>query len=158
MTYIHQSSLILFWFLCFSCTEEVFSTKKALWFSPDGTKLAFIRLDDTPVRRIQIPVYGIPGAFEHQYPGDIVIPYPKTGSPNPLVKLFSVDLKELVEDQKLIKYEVVAPKALREQPHIVSVVSWLNNETLLSTWMNRVQNQAYIQTCIDEDCKDVSYD
>lgn len=130
--------------------EEVFSTKTALWFSPNGAQLAYVRFDDTPVRTMQIPIYGIPGAF--QYPEEIVIPYPKTGSPNPLVQLFSVDLKTLAEENKIEKYEILAPFKLRNAEHIIAVVAWANNETLLSTWMNRVQNETYVQTCDDDKC------
>lgn len=131
--------------------EEVFSTKTALWFSPDGTQLAYVRFDDTPVRTMQIPIYGLPGAF--QYPEEIVIPYPKTGSANPTVQLFSVDLKTLANENKIEKHEILAPTSLRNEEHIIAVVAWANNETLLSSWMNRVQNEAYVQTCVDDKCK-----
>lgn len=131
--------------------EEVFSTKTALWFSPDGAQLAYIRFDDTPVRTMQIPIYGLPGAF--QYPEEIIIPYPKTGSPNPKVQLFSVDLKTLATENKVEMYEILAPSKLRNVDHIVAVVAWANNDTLLSTWMNRVQNESYVQVCVDDKCK-----
>lgn len=131
--------------------EEVFSTKTALWFSPDGTQLAYVRFDDTPVRTMQIPIYGLPGAL--QYPEEVVIPYPKTGSANPTVQLFSVDLKTLANENKIEKHEILAPTSLRNEEHIIAVVAWANNETLLSTWMNRVQNEAYVQTCVDDKCK-----
>lgn len=131
--------------------EEVFSTKTALWFSPDGSQLAYVRFDDTAVRTMQIPIYGLPGAF--QYPEEIVIPYPKTGSPNPLVQLFSVDLETVADENKVEKYEVLAPIELRNVQHIIAVVAWANNGTLLSTWMNRVQNKTYVQTCVDDKCK-----
>lgn len=125
--------------------EEVFSTKTALWFSPNGAQLAFVRFDDAFVRNMQIPIYGQPGAF--QYPEEIIIPYPKTGSPNPTVKLFSVNLKTLE------KYENPAPIKLRNIEHIIAVVAWANDDTLLSTWMNRVQNETVVQICENAACK-----
>lgn len=131
--------------------EEVFSTKTALWFSPDGAQLAYVRFDDTAVRTMQIPIYGLPGAF--QYPEEIVIPYPKTGTPNPLVQLFSVDLRTLANDNVVEKYEVLPPINLRNVENIIAVVAWANNDTLLSTWMNRVQNETYVQLCVDDKCK-----
>lgn len=137
-------------------SEEVFSGKKAVWFSPDASKLAFIRFDDSPVRRMQVPIYGMPGAPEFQYPADLVLSYPKTGSPNPTVRLFSVDLSRALEKEELVRYEINVPTPLEVFPHIISVVAWANNNTLLSTWMNRVQNQAYVQTCENEICKPVS--
>lgn len=58
-------------------TEEVFSGKTALWLSPDGSKLAYARFDDTTVRRMLIPIYGIAGAPDFQYPADLPVNYPK---------------------------------------------------------------------------------
>lgn len=146
--------ICLFFFIFFA--EEVFSGKSAVWFSPDATKLAYVRFDDTPVRRMQIPVYGIPGAPDFQYPADLVVNYPKTGSPNPLVRLFTVDLKRILEKEELVRYEIPVPEPLEIYPHIISVVAWANNNTLLSAWMNRVQNKAYIQACENEKCREVS--
>jgi dipeptidyl-peptidase 4 len=61
----------------------------AFWWSPDGTRLAWFRFDDTPV-----PVFtlnrldeadGIHGLTE-------ITPYPKPGDPNPKVKLGIADV------------------------------------------------------------------
>lgn len=57
--------------------EEVFSTKEALWFSPDGSEIAFIKFDDTLVEKINIPIYGKPGDIDDQYPGELIVDYPK---------------------------------------------------------------------------------
>lgn len=58
-------------------SEEVFSGRPTLWLSPDGKKLSYLRFDDTPVRRINIPIYGIAGAPDFQYPADLPVNYPK---------------------------------------------------------------------------------
>jgi len=61
----------------------------AFWWSPDGSKLAYFRFDDTPV-----PVFtlnrldeadGIHGLLE-------ITPYPKPGDPNPKVKMGIADI------------------------------------------------------------------
>lgn len=136
--------------------EEVFSTKTAVWLSPNVTKMAFVRFDDSPVRRMQIPVYGIPGRMEYQYPSDFSVPYPKAGSPNPYIKLFFVDLEQIQEDSDVEKIEIPPPEPLRDIEHIISVVAWANDDVLFSNWMNRVQNESYTQTCRGRDCKLVS--
>ncbi len=44
------------------------STTKSLWFSPDGTKLAWIQFNDTNVDLMPLTTYDEPGSFESQYP------------------------------------------------------------------------------------------
>ncbi|XP_031621025.1 venom dipeptidyl peptidase 4-like isoform X2 [Contarinia nasturtii] len=134
--------------------EEIFSTKTAAWISPDNKKLAYVQFDDSPVNHIAIPVYGAPGSSRDQYPGFIDFPYPKTGTNNPLVKLFLVDLTTVSPNEAVIKIQILPPQELREKQHIISVVLWgANNDTLLSTWMNRVQNRAIVEACEGEICR-----
>ncbi|HXG11042.1 MAG TPA: DPP IV N-terminal domain-containing protein [Gemmataceae bacterium] len=62
--------------------EEVFNRRRqAYWWSPDSSRIAFLRFDDTPVHKFTLvdPVSPRP-AVE-------ATPYPKAGAPNPLVKL-----------------------------------------------------------------------
>ena len=59
-------------------TEEMFSTFREIWFSPQGGHLAFASFNDTQVRDIQFLLYGEPGQFPRfQYPVVESIPYPK---------------------------------------------------------------------------------
>lgn len=57
--------------------EEVFASNVALWFSPDGTKLAYIQFNDALIHLMHIPIYGPPGVIDFQYTQGISIPYPK---------------------------------------------------------------------------------
>jgi len=54
---------------------------KAYWWSPDSTRIAYLRLDDNPVHEFTI-VDHIPHLQETE-----TTPYPKAGDPNPGVKL-----------------------------------------------------------------------
>jgi len=54
---------------------------EAYWWSPDSTKLAYLRLDENPVHEFTV-VDHIP---YHQ--GLEVTPYPESGDPNPIVQL-----------------------------------------------------------------------
>lgn len=132
--------------------EEVFASKTALWFSPDGQKLAYIRFDDTHVPVITIPVYGAPGSLEFQYPRSIGFNYPKVNAPNPIVSLFSIELASVVHGRAVETHEHLAPLVLRTEEHIISAVGWQNNVTFVASWMNRVQNRAYVQACTNREC------
>jgi dipeptidyl-peptidase-4 len=62
--------------------EEIFNRNgKAFWWSPDGKQLAFMRFDDAPVKRFNIVNLNSLQPKMENYP------YPKTGDPNPLVKI-----------------------------------------------------------------------
>ncbi|MFO0798387.1 MAG: DPP IV N-terminal domain-containing protein [Gemmataceae bacterium] len=62
--------------------EELFNrSSRAFWWSPDGEKIAFLRFDDTPVKRFHlVDVQDANGKLESY-------PYPKPGDPNPLVTI-----------------------------------------------------------------------
>jgi dipeptidyl-peptidase 4 len=55
----------------------VLGSNEAMWFSPDGTKLAFATFDDTKVRNMTFPYYGIANNLTFQYSVNINIHYPK---------------------------------------------------------------------------------
>lgn len=136
--------------------EEVFSANSAVWFSPDSSKLAYIRFDDRNVHLMNIPIYGSPGTMESQYTQSIGIHYPKVGSPNPIVTLFTVELSTLVAGQPAVSQALLAPIEVRNEDHIISAVGWQDNNRLAASWMNRVQNRAYIQSCTGSVCQVVS--
>ncbi|MBK6479987.1 MAG: DPP IV N-terminal domain-containing protein [Saprospiraceae bacterium] len=62
------------------------SRYRAFWWSPDGSRIAYLHSDDNPVPKF--PVYrseGVHGSLEMEH-------YPKSGDPNPLVHMEIVDL------------------------------------------------------------------
>ncbi len=62
--------------------EEIFDRDyHAYWWSPDSSRLVFLRFDDTPVRKFTV-VDHIPTRLAVE-----TTPYPKAGDPNPHVKL-----------------------------------------------------------------------
>ncbi|KAF7397902.1 hypothetical protein HZH68_009124 [Vespula germanica] len=126
--------------------KEVFSSNKALWFSPNGSKLAFGYFNDTLTPVMNIPFYGYPGSLTFQYTSAIPIHYPKSGTKNPSVKLFYVDLEEVVRgNTRLI--EITHPSELSSVERILSAVSFPTDNHVYATWMNRVQNMAYFRLC-----------
>ncbi|KAL2712951.1 venom dipeptidyl peptidase 4 isoform X2 [Vespula squamosa] len=126
--------------------KEVFSSNKALWFSPNGSKLAFGYFNDTLTPVMNIPFYGYPGSLTFQYTSAIPIHYPKSGTKNPSVQLFYVDLEEVVRgNTRLI--EIAHPPELSSVERILSAVSFPTDNHVYATWMNRVQNMAYFRLC-----------
>ncbi|XP_063983371.1 venom dipeptidyl peptidase 4 isoform X3 [Diachasmimorpha longicaudata] len=128
--------------------EEIFSSNKALWFSPSGKKMAFGYFDDSNTPVMNIPFYGYPGSLSFQYPSSITVRYPKSGATNPTVKLFYVDLEKVVKSQgtAIALTEIKPPRQLAESERILAAVAFPTETIVSSTWMNRVQNQVYIRT------------
>lgn len=116
--------------------EEIFSSNKALWFSEDGTKIAYARFDDTNVEAMVVPVYGHPGNLYFQYPRANLVKYPKAGTTNPTVSLFVYNIAEAEVT------ELETTSSLRDVDHILSSVTWATNNSLVAVWMNRVQNHS----------------
>ncbi|KAH8404545.1 hypothetical protein KR222_011856 [Zaprionus bogoriensis] len=124
--------------------EEVFSSNVATWFNPSGTRIAFIQFDDSPTHTINFPYYGEAGDLRYQYPLHQVIPYPKAGSSNPRVVLYIAELELAVAGKDFLT-EMPTPSELNTvSDYIVTVVSWLDDSNVLSIWMNRIQNAAYV--------------
>jgi dipeptidyl-peptidase-4 len=67
--------------------EEEFAFVRAFDWNSDGSKLAFIRFDETEVPRFSMDVYG-----EGLYPEQQVFKYPKAGDPNAKVTLHMYDV------------------------------------------------------------------
>jgi dipeptidyl aminopeptidase B len=78
--------------------EEVFGSDSAMWFSPDGSKLAYLHFDETKVPIYDFPIYnpdqGRPGQTT-PYLKSTKMKYPKPGYPNPIVSVHVVDVKQL---------------------------------------------------------------
>ncbi|XP_049865198.1 venom dipeptidyl peptidase 4-like [Pectinophora gossypiella] len=120
--------------------EEVFGSNNAMWFSADGTKLAYATFNDTEVRIMKVPHYGIPGSTDWQYTEHNEIRYPKPGTTNPTV---TVTIREIADGGQSTVYE--APSDL-DQP-ILRNVRFVNNETIAVMWTNRVQTSLSVLLC-----------
>ncbi|XP_022185374.2 venom dipeptidyl peptidase 4 [Nilaparvata lugens] len=124
--------------------EEVLGTSRALWFSPEGTKLAYIAFDDSNVTEVHYPRYGEPGSMKWQYAEDVIIRYPKAGSNNPVVSLNVVDLR-LKRRPKIDR--LPAPVAEVTDDNILAEVVWIDDKNLAAAWTNRVQTVAVTMVC-----------
>ncbi|NQT79060.1 MAG: S9 family peptidase [Candidatus Aminicenantes bacterium] len=115
--------------------EEILGRRSryaAFWWSPDSTRIAFLRFDDSPVPTF--PIFRARGAH-----GDLEIErYPKAGDPNPKVKLGIVT----VEDRKIVWADID-----EEADHYAAWPFWfVDSSKLTFQWMNREQNNIKIYT------------
>ena len=109
------------------------SAYAAFWWSPDSTKLAFMRFDDNPVP--VFPIYhadGQHGELERQH-------YPKSGDPNPRVQMGIAT----PAGGKVVWMDF-DPKA----DHYVAWPFWTpDSRTLTVQWMNRGQDTLRLYNC-----------
>ena len=81
-----------------------------MWFSPNGLRLAYARFNDSEVTEIRIPMYEPePTTPYWRYSS---VRYPKSGTKNPTVDLFMVDLSDL-ENQKTMV--LLPPTIIRQR-------------------------------------------
>lgn len=143
--------------------EEVFESDYALWWSPDSTKLAFLRFDETNVAEFLYPVYN-PSPDPNKvvpYPDHVTMKYPKPGYNNPIVSAHVFDLKgyladgvaqESGEEVKVLDKVERADSAPVPASHVVTLswegqrpakdsiiqeVAWVHNASLIIKEINR---------------------
>ena len=105
--------------------EEEFAFVRAFEWNSDGTKIAFLRFDETNVPQFSMDVYG-----KELYPKQETFKYPKAGQDNAIVTLHLFD---------------VASKSISDidlpDPYYIHRLKWMNNPNQLSVQtLNRHQN------------------
>ncbi|NNK69317.1 MAG: S9 family peptidase [Flavobacteriaceae bacterium] len=109
--------------------EEEFSFVRAFDWNADGSKIAFIRFDETEVPEFSMDVYG-----QQLYPDQLVFKYPKAGEKNAEVSLFIYDLESNSTS------EVKVGKSYSD--FYIPRLQWTNDADILSAqYMNRHQNE-----------------
>ena len=120
---------------------EELGQRTAMWWSPDGKKLAYYRFDESKVRDF----YLTPSLTEVQDTLDIEA-YPKPGAPNPVVDLFVYDVGSKktthvdARDGKPLENDVIG--------YYVYRVAWSpDGRELTFTRSNRRQNTHDLAAC-----------
>ncbi len=114
--------------------EEILGRgSNAFWWSPDGTRLAFMRFDDAPVPTF--PIYHADG----QHGTLEITRYPKAGDPNPYVRIGVVSIVD--GKTAWMDFEEKAD-------HYLAFPKWAtDNRTLFVQWMNRAQDTLKVFAC-----------
>ncbi|KAL2123489.1 hypothetical protein VTJ04DRAFT_3944 [Mycothermus thermophilus] len=116
--------------------EEIFGSDHALWFSPDGEKIAFLSFNEKGVETFTVPYYMDGEKYPPSYPYELKLRYPKVGTTNPTVALNILD----------VKTKKVTPISIDAWPAddlIIGEVAWVTDkhDKLIYRAFNRVQNK-----------------
>uniref|UniRef100_A0A3B5MDL8 Dipeptidyl peptidase like 10 n=1 Tax=Xiphophorus couchianus TaxID=32473 RepID=A0A3B5MDL8_9TELE len=117
--------------------EEVLDSPVAHWWSPDGSKLAYLTIDDSLVPSMMLPRFT--GSL---YPRGTEYPYPKMGQINPSVSLHVVSL-----DSSSASIQIRPPDSLENSDFYVTMVKWVTRQNLSVHWVNRAQNMSILSLC-----------
>lgn len=110
--------------------EEEFGFIKGFHWSPDGTRIAFYRFDESHVKEYQITMWG------ELYPEHYKYKYPKAGEANSIVTIHVYDLAT---------GETVTMNTGEETDMYIPRIKWTNmSDKLAIQWMNRLQNRLVI--------------
>ena len=105
--------------------EEEFGFVQAFEWNSDGSKIAFLRFDETKVPEFSMDVYGT-GLYQTQN----VFKYPKAGEENAKVSLHMLDVKS----KEISKIDL-------GEAYYIPRIKWMNNPNTLSVQtLNRHQN------------------
>ncbi len=107
--------------------EEEFSIVKAFYWSPNSTKIAYYRFDESKVKEFTMTMYG------ELYPDLYTFKYPKAGEDNSLISLFvySVNGGQKASIDLGPETDIYIPR-----------INWTNNDDVLCVQrMNRLQNK-----------------
>ncbi|KAL4959729.1 dipeptidyl aminopeptidase dapB [Aspergillus stella-maris] len=117
--------------------EEVFSGNSVTWWSEDGSKIAFMRTNESAVPEFPVQYFlSRPSGKEpppglESYPEVRDIKYPKAGAPNPFVSLQFYDVKK---DEV---FTVETPDDFDEDDRLIIEVVWAHEGKVLVRTTNR---------------------
>lgn len=132
--------------------EEVLASNFALWWAPDSSHIAFLKLDETNVPEYHLQLYTT--SKNSSYPKENLIRYPKAGSPNPLVSLhvYSTSTGKTITASTTSADEpyfnimnISSTHDFDEDDRLIVDVTWATDSHthLLFKQMNRIQDQQY---------------
>lgn len=120
--------------------EELYQNT-AIWWSPDSKKVAYYRFDESKIQDYYLTLRQT--QLQDRLDAE---PYPKAGTPNPVVELFIFD----VETKKGVKVDVRDGKPFDDHVvgHYVYRVTWTaDGKTLLFHRTNRAQDVLELAAC-----------
>jgi dipeptidyl-peptidase-4 len=119
--------------------EEVYGrgTFRAYWWSPDSTRIVYLQLDERPVKHFAV-VDHIP--YQQNVESEL---YPKAGAPNPIAKLFCVNVNGAAPKE-------VSTESYSGSDFLIVLVDWSPDSSKV---VYQIQNRE--QTWLDLNAADV---
>lgn len=108
--------------------EEEFAFDKAFQWSPDNSRIAYYKFDESAVKEFNMIMYK-----NELYPSDYRFKYPKAGEDNSKVEIFLYDIEK--------KTNI---KAHFPETEYVPRIKWVNANSLAIQTLNRLQNDLQI--------------
>ncbi|KAI1503426.1 dipeptidyl peptidase IV N-terminal region-domain-containing protein [Biscogniauxia marginata] len=115
--------------------EEIFGTRSAIWFSPDGEVLAYLSFNETGVETFTVQYFMDNLEIAPVYPRELDLRYPKVGTTNPTV---SLTLLFVDSEEK----ESIPIDAYDADDLIIGEIAWVTTEhsSVIYRAFNRVQD------------------
>ncbi|XP_041440312.1 inactive dipeptidyl peptidase 10 isoform X2 [Xenopus laevis] len=117
--------------------EEVLHSYAAHWWSPDGTRLAYLSINNTLVPKMELTYF-----LASDYPASRKYAYPKAGQHIPTVKVLVVNLYGPSHT-----LELLLPDTFQYREFYIIMVIWVTNTRLAVKWLNRSQNLSVLTFC-----------
>jgi dipeptidyl aminopeptidase len=121
--------------------EEVFSSNYAMWWSPDSSRVAYLRFDETKVSEFTFPIYNPTNDANSviPYPNHVTMKYPKPGYDNPLVTVHIFDFDSYEDSAQdswapSVSSHVWTLSWEKQRPttdSIIQEVAWVNDAALI---------------------------
>ena len=110
--------------------EEEFSFTRAFFWSPDGNRIAYYKMDESKVKEFDMTMYN------ELYPEQYKYKYPKAGEDNSIVTIWIYDVKT---------NNTISADIGQEKNQYIPRIKWTNDPNQLSIQrMNRLQNKLEI--------------
>lgn len=111
--------------------EEILLQTNAMWWSPESSKLAYLKFNDSLVEYYHFPIYdGTPYGSLNK------VRYPKPDTKNPKVSIY------IYSDQTKNSTELPIPKNFLLTDFYIQNIKWQTDDTLIVVFLNRKQNHA----------------
>lgn len=117
-------------------SEELLLTGIAMWWSPSGNRLAYLKIDESSVGEYTIPYYA---QDSHDlYPIIETVKYSKVGTANPVADIYIYDIS------KQNTFSTKINEGHEEDPYLFTEVLWAGDTVLLSKYTDRSADILYV--------------